>query len=64
MMEADEVETKYFIDVLFDLINESDELEADLLDLRANKDDLIVTMKDETVFSITVRRGAGRTVEK
>lgn len=64
MMEADEVETKYFIDVLFDLINESDELEADLLDLRANKDDLIVTMKDETVFSITVRRGAGKTVEK
>lgn len=63
-MEADEVETKYFIDVLFDLINESDELEADLLDLRANKDDLIVTMKDETVFSITVGRGAGKTAEK
>ena len=54
-MEADEVETKYFIDVLFDLINESDELETELQDISAEDDGLKVTIKDGTVFSVQIR---------
>ena len=44
------MEKDYFIDTLFDLINESDALEADLQDVRADRDGLTVAMKDGTVF--------------
>ena len=44
------MEKEYFIDTLFDLINESDALEADLQDVRADREGLTITMKDGTVF--------------
>ena len=46
------MEKEYFIDTLFDLINESDALEADLQDVRADRDELTITMKDGTVFKM------------
>ena len=44
------MEKEYFMDTLFDLINESVELEAELLDVRVDRDSLTVTMKDGTIF--------------
>ncbi|MBQ1409927.1 MAG: hypothetical protein IIY94_01440 [Oscillospiraceae bacterium] len=46
------MEKEYFIETLFDLINESDALEADLQDIQADQACLIVTMKDGTVFKL------------
>ena len=48
------MEKEYFIDTLSDLINESDALEADLEDVRADRDGLTVAMKDGTVFVLTL----------
>lgn len=45
----------YFLDTLFDLINESNELEAELQDIRAEGSGLKVTMKDGTSFLIEIR---------
>ena len=45
----------YFLDTLFDLINESDEMEAELQDIRAEDSGLKVTMKDGTSFLIEIR---------
>ncbi|MBR6413046.1 MAG: hypothetical protein IKS21_00360 [Oscillospiraceae bacterium] len=44
------MEKEYFIDTLFDLINESEALEADLQDVCADREGLTITMKDGTVF--------------
>lgn len=44
----------YFIDTLFDLINESDELEAEIQDIQVDKTGLNVKMKDGTQFIIQV----------
>ena len=48
------MEKEYFLDTLFDLINESDALEADLQDVRADREGLTITMKDGTVFVLTL----------
>ena len=48
------MEKSYITDSLFDLINESDALEAELSDVCMHGDDLRVTMKDGSVFRITV----------
>lgn len=48
------MEKEHFIDTLFDLINESDALDADLQDVRADRDGLTVAMKDGTVFVLTL----------
>ena len=48
------MEKNYFIDTLFDLLNESDALEADLQDIQAERNGLRVVMKDGTVFTLTV----------
>lgn len=48
------MEKEYFMDTLFDLINESDALEADLQDVRADRDGLTVAMKDGSVFILTL----------
>ena len=48
------MDKNYFIDTLFDLINESDELEAELQDVRADEAGLKVTMKDGSNFLIKV----------
>ena len=48
------MEKVYFIDTLFDLMNESDMLEAELQDIRADREGLTMTMKDGTVFTVTV----------
>ncbi len=48
------MEKEYFIDTLFDLINESDALEADLQDVHADRDGLTVTMKDGSVFILSL----------
>lgn len=48
------MEKEYFIDTLFDLINESDALEADLQDVRVDRESITITMKDETVFILTL----------
>lgn len=48
------MEKDYFMDTLFDLINESDALEADLQDVRADGKIIIITMKDGTVFVLTL----------
>ena len=45
----------FFVDTLFDLINESDELEAVLQDIRAERDSLRVVMKDGSAFILSVR---------
>ena len=44
----------YFLDTLFDLIKESNELEAELQDICAEGSGLKVTMKDGTRFLIMV----------
>ena len=44
----------YFLDTLFDLINESNELEAELQDIRAEEAGLKVTIKDGSRFFIMV----------
>lgn len=44
----------YFLDTLFDLINESDALEAELQDIRAEEAGLKVTIKDGSRFFIMV----------
>lgn len=48
------MEKEYFIDTLFDLINESDALEADLQDVCADRESITVSMKDGTVFILTL----------
>lgn len=48
------MDRNYLLDTLFDILNESDALEADLLDLRAEDDGLKVTMKDGSAFKIKV----------
>ena len=48
------MEKGYFIDTLFDLINESDEFEADLQDVRADHESITIFLKDGTVFTLTV----------
>ena len=48
------MEKNYFLDTLFDVINESDALEADLQDIQAECDGLIVRIKDGTVFRLTI----------
>ena len=48
------MDKNYFLDTLFDVINESDALEADLQDIQAERDGLQVVMKDGTVFTLTV----------
>ena len=48
------MEKEYFMDTLFDLINESDALEADLQDLCADRRRITVTMKDGAVFILTL----------
>lgn len=44
----------YFLDTLFDLINESNELEAELQDIHAEEAGLKVTIKDGSRFFIMV----------
>ena len=48
------MEKTYFLDTLFDLINESDALETELQDLQADRDSLRIVMKDGTVFKLMV----------
>ena len=52
------MEKNYFVDTLFDLINESDELEAELEDVCVSGDGLKVSMKDGTSFQIIVSKEA------
>ena len=52
------MEKSYITDSLFDLINECDELEAELGDVCMHGDDLLVTMKDGSMFRITVTKEA------
>ena len=52
--EAAAMKKNYFLDTLFDVINESDALEADLQDIQAERDGLIVRIKDGTVFRLTI----------
>ena len=56
MEEAATMDKNYFSDTLFDVINESDALEADLQDIQADHNGLTVTMKDGTVFVLTIER--------
>ncbi len=48
------MEKSTFLDILFDLINESDILDAEILDLCADRDGLTVLMKDGTSWRVTV----------
>ncbi|MCR5812126.1 MAG: hypothetical protein K6G34_12245 [Lachnospiraceae bacterium] len=50
------MDLNYFKDTLFDIINESDALEAELLDIHCDdlKDTMTVFMKDGTSFMIHV----------
>lgn len=48
------MEKEYFIDTLFDIINESDALEAELQDVRADHKSITIIMKDGTVFVLTM----------
>ncbi len=48
------MEKEYFIDTLFDLINESDALEAELQDVRADRESITITLKDGSVFIMTL----------
>lgn len=50
------MDINYFKDTLFDLINESDALEAELADIQSGEQDnaLVVTMKDGSRFSIRI----------
>ena len=50
------MDKNYFIDTLFDLINESDAFETDLSDIQADRESLTVAMKDGTVFVLSVER--------
>ena len=52
------MDLNYFKDTLFDIINESDALEAELLDIRCDdqNDTMTVNMKDGTSFMIHVSR--------
>ena len=50
------MDKNYFIDTLFDLINESDAFETELQDIQADRDGLSVIMKDGTVFVLSVKR--------
>ena len=52
------MDLNYFKDTLFDIINESDALEAELLDIRCDNqyDTMTVNMKDGTSFLIHVRQ--------
>lgn len=52
--EAVPVEKEYFIDTLFDLINESDALEADLQDVSTDRENITITMKDGTIFILNL----------
>jgi hypothetical protein len=52
--EAAAMEKNYFLDTLFDIINESDTLEVDIQDIQTARESLIVTMKDGTVFRLTI----------
>ena len=54
MGEAATMDKNYFLDTMFDVINESDALEIDLQDLQTEQDSLVVTMKDGTVFRLTI----------
>ena len=48
------MEKEYFIDTLFDLINESEALEADLQDVCADREGLTITMKEGTGYIMKV----------
>lgn len=48
------MEKEFFIDTLFDLINESDALETELLDIRADHELLTITMKDGSIFILAL----------
>ncbi|MBQ1735537.1 MAG: hypothetical protein II038_11845 [Lachnospiraceae bacterium] len=50
------MDTNYFTDTLFDLINESDAFDADLADIRAENGGLVVRMKDGTEFTLHVEK--------
>ena len=49
----------YFVETLFDLINESDAMETELLDVSTEENTLTVTMKDGTRFELQVRKMEG-----
>lgn len=53
------MDLNFFIETLFDLINESDALETDLLDIRTEQNTLIVTMKDGTQFELQAKKAHG-----
>lgn len=53
-LEVVEMKLHYFVDTLFDLINESDALETDILDIDCSSNKLLVQMKDGTSFIVTV----------
>ena len=48
------MDKNYFLDTLFDVINESDALEAELQDIQAERDGIVVSMKDGTAFRLTI----------
>lgn len=48
------MDKEYFLDALFDLINESDALETELQDVCAGHDSITITIKDGTVFVLTL----------
>ena len=50
------MDNHYFLDTLFDLINESDALETELQNIQADHNGLTVTMKDGTAFVLTIER--------
>ena len=54
MEEAATMDKNYFLDTLFDVINESDALEAELQDIQAERDGIVVSMKDGTAFRLTI----------
>ncbi len=56
------MELNYFKDILFDLINESDELDAVQIDSDELRNTFTVRVSDSTVFSVVCSRladGAG-----
>ena len=48
------MEKEYIIDTLFDLINESDALGAEIQDIHADRDGLNISTKDGVVFKISI----------
>ena len=52
--EAAAMDKNYFIDTIFDLINESDALEAELQDIQVEQDGLRIVIKDGTAFKLTI----------